>query len=40
MSLSGSQNLISRMFIIEFALNAMMNEKQRFARAINILNIK
>ena len=33
-------NLILRMFITEFALNAITNEKQLFARATSILNIK
>ena len=40
MSLNDSQNLILKMFIIEFALNAMTNEKQHFVRVTNILNIK
>ena len=40
MNLSDLQNLILKMFIIEFASSAMMNKKQRFVRVINILNIK
>ena len=40
MILNDLQNLISRIFIIEFVLNATMNEKQHFAHVINISNIK
>ena len=40
MILSDLQNLILKMFIIKFALNVIINEKQRFARVINISNIK
>ena len=40
MILSDSQNLILKMFIIEFASSATMNKKQRFTRVMNISNIK